>query len=775
MVDILKRVEELSDLFDNTGSERLEFNSGGGLLEEYYGKSKLAYQAAVDNGFQGTYEEYLRLMSPTKSFADGGMLVQSGFGGTRQVYRQAKGLSTRGSKQVFTKEGKKTSEILKAKRVLNKDMLKYLKARFPNIKDYEKFYRNASKDDVANWKRAAPSYIETQKIPNIEKAGKYPFGTQAVGGYVEKVKLIKQFNELKPTYKTLGKGTGTRGFSERPFTLDEWLNAGPERRKIGRMSKEEYLNYRNVAKGKIKEFKKKEKKRLTPQEYEEKYLIRGREQSIGKPKGRTLLKPGRGVLLSDNNVLLNFMSTAARKQAKSKNKKFIDVLEKGKFVGVKDVDKGITYYHDQYKGKLSDTKKLITSHPDFNNTKNLKIFAKRFKYSMPSETIGSYFAEYKRVPTMGELGNFLTRAGINLNDSKELVDKKLKLVAKYSDQAMQTNPLHLHHTLNVEGAPTKGIMLSLQDRNDAAGKVVRNFNEGNIDKIEATKQLKKINTAALLGKEVVGAKTDVPLDRQLASATRRVNKMFFDALKQRPDIVEAIAKRFGIPGKVTAGALAGFLSFNAISPQEAVAGTGYETEIPTGLTTGEKLAGAGTAVGAYKFRKPIMRAAKTVAPKILGPAGLALEGYFMKQAYDEGRTIPEVLAQPFMLEGVVADAQERLRMTKPERQAVNRAQIADDFSDLDTDFLTPIIPGSLDVNVDAVRQRTGEAEAAERKLRALQRSGLKEQSRAEVESPLYAAGGGIAKLAGIDKGPQVESMNPDSQGLQGIMKRGIKT
>ena len=29
MTDILKRVEELSDLFDNTGSEKLEFNSGG--------------------------------------------------------------------------------------------------------------------------------------------------------------------------------------------------------------------------------------------------------------------------------------------------------------------------------------------------------------------------------------------------------------------------------------------------------------------------------------------------------------------------------------------------------------------------------------------------------------------------------------------------------------------------------------------------------------------------------------------------------------------------
>ena len=48
-------------------------------------------------------------------------------------------------------------------------MKKYLKARFPKIKNYEKFYRNASSDDVANWKRALPSFIEIQKIPNIEK------------------------------------------------------------------------------------------------------------------------------------------------------------------------------------------------------------------------------------------------------------------------------------------------------------------------------------------------------------------------------------------------------------------------------------------------------------------------------------------------------------------------------------------------------------------------------------------------------------------------------
>ena len=35
-------------------------------------------------------------------------------------------------------------------------------------------------------------------------------------------------------------------------------------------------------------------------------------------------------------------------------------------------------------------------------------------------------------------------------------------------------------------------------------------------------------------------------------------------------------------------------------------------------------------------------------------------------------------------------------------------------------------------------------------------------------NPFGLAGGGIAKLAGIDEGPQTVSMNPDSQGLRGL-------
>ena len=42
----------------------------------------------------------------------------------------------------------------------------------------------------------------------------------------------------------------------------------------------------------------------------------------------------------------------------------------------------------------------------------------------------------------------------------------------------------------------------------------------------------------------------------------------------------------------------------------------------------------------------------------------------------------------------------------------------------------------------------------------------------QYEQPGLFAGGGIAGLSGgIDEGPQVESMNPDSQGLQSLKNR----
>jgi len=53
---------------------------------------------------------------------------------------------------------------------------------------------------------------------------------------------------------------------------------------------------------------------------------------------------------------------------------------------------------------------------------------------------------------------------------------------------------------------------------------------------------------------------------------------------------------------------------------------------------------------------------------------------------------------------------------------------------------------------------------------------LKKQRRSsfDLSDPFSAAGGGIAKLAGVDSGPPPLA-GPNSQGLQGLMKRGIKT
>ena len=469
----------------------------------------------------------------------------------RQGYENG-GLSTRGAKQVFSKIGKKVSEALKEKRVLSKEMKKYLKERFPKVKNYKKFYRNASKDDIANWKKALPTYLEIKKIPNIEKAGKFPFGTQAVGGYVEKVKLIKQFNELKPTLKTMGKGTGEIKYTEKPFTLDEWLNAGPERRKIGRMTKEEYLEYRGKTAKISKAYKKKEKGRLSPSEYDEKYNLPKREKELSEArKKRGKIKAGRGVLLEQNNLLLGYMSNAARKQAKIVDgvKDFIDINEDGKFVGVRDVKNNVNYYYAKYNGdtKIDGKKnKYITDHPDFENAKELKKAANKFKYDLPNETISGYFTEYKRVPRMGELANFLIRANIKLGDSKELVERKLNLLSKYNAGAISANPLHLHHMLGVEANPTKKLQLRLADQNDLAGKVVERYKNKSIDKPTAIKELKNLNVTAALDGKLEGAKENITPKAQVAVAKRRVNQMFNEALRTRPQLINDIAKRIDL-------------------------------------------------------------------------------------------------------------------------------------------------------------------------------------------------------------------------------------
>jgi hypothetical protein len=242
-----------------------------------------------------------------------------------------------------------------------------------------------------------------------------------------------------------------------------------------------------------------------------------------------------------------------------------------------------------------------------------------------------------------------------------------------------------------------------------------------------------------------GYSFEVPADRDsLVDISKKLdNKSFQGIVKNR------FKNLIGKGGKV--GALVGL---------GTLAGTGFALADESLAADGKSLlpeAAAGTAAAgtAFKYRKPITKVAKKVIPKILAPLGIGLEGYFAKQGYDQGRTIPEIAAAPFMLEGFVSDAQERLRMSPAERQALNKQQIAQDFSGMDSDFATPYIKGSNEVNVDASRLRAQREEALARARRAQQRQGIMTQG---------LASGGVAS------GPAPQS-GPNSQGLQGLFNR----
>jgi hypothetical protein len=130
-----------------------------------------------------------------------------------------------------------------------------------------------------------------------------------------------------------------------------------------------------------------------------------------------------------------------------------------------------------------------------------------------------------------------------------------------------------------------------------------------------------------------------------------------------------------------------------------------------------------------------------------------------------------------------------------------------DYTDTESTRIFPAQPSQMDLNLnlfptlptDLMQYKTSDAISLAQALREdgqkvsakdilayrdnLKQMPLSEQAKiygdeqtygtqgADVLQPL--AGGGIAKLAGIDQGPPPES-GPNSQGLQGLLKRGIK-
>ena len=117
--------------------------------------------------------------------------------------------------------------------------------------------------------------------------------------------------------------------------------------------------------------------------------------------------------------------------------------------------------------------------------------------------------------------------------------------------------------------------------------------------------------------------------------------------------------------------------------------------------------------------------AKNVAKiggKALGLAAIPLELMNMAEMRKQGKTTAEILGSPFFLSGRIAEAQDLMKMTPLERQAVSEQQIAGDESMLDTDFYTPRQEGIEAVDVEAVQERVRKQREDEERQRALERS-----------------------------------------------------
>ena len=220
--------------------------------------------------------------------------------------------------------------------------------------------------------------------------------------------------------------------------------------------------------------------------------------------------------------------------------------------------------------------------------------------------------------------------------------------------------------------------------------------------------------------------------------------------------------KFGLPFA------AGYLGIKELSaPAQAADGTEA-----TAFTTGEKLAVAGTAAGAYKFRKPIIKGAKAVgrgALKLLGPLAVPLEAGFVLSDLKSGSTVPEALADVVMAGGIFREKDKRKFIEdKYGTETLNRYVAAKTPGITDVMDMPTAVPAlsqelqAIDAEADAYLQtlRNQRAQEFERK------SNL---PRPEI-NPFQAAGGGIAKMAGVSSGPPPES-GPNSQGLQGLMKR----
>jgi len=408
--------------------------------------------------------------------------------------------------------------------------------------------------------------------------------------------------------------------TNKQFTSKEWLELGRERgkQKDPDAFREKKADYQ---KGYFRD------RKIKDPEFAQKMIDSKKESYFRLNRKRKNLDFGeaRGVLLEERNRLLGYMSKASKD-----NSNYKEIMKDGKFLGVTDKSTGVNYYEAGYKGKLGKNSKLITDHPNWQETDNLVKLAKQYKVALPNKAISSYFNAYERVPTMSEMQNFL--------------QADPRFVDKMSPNYFKTNALHLHHQVSVTDNPTEKIQLLLQDKNDQAGKKMKAYKQGIITEKQLNTELKKLNTRYFLDGKAIGAVETSP-ETQLKTAKAQTTKLFNKTLKANPKLVEEMTQQLGILGcpKGLQAASGGRIKFSKGTSCVIKGREVLEKGLKNGFPKNQQGDLARKILGSGKFLKDAVSLRGLFGPAALAFTVLTEAGFVASDAISGGKSFREAI------------------------------------------------------------------------------------------------------------------------------------
>ena len=371
------------------------------------------------------------------------------------------------------------------------------------------------------------------------------------------------------------------------------------------------------------------------------------------------------------------------------------------------------------KGKNADAL-LFSDHVDYNNTAKFIDISKKAK-----------------LPVQGTLKELLKNEGVDTTRiSLSDLFKTMKNKVGYDGVK---NALEKHHISGVKNRATGNYQLLDRDLNALAREVSKEIEQGDLSRVG---ELKKRGAMVEVGGKLYGSGPKTP-EGQFKRFEKQVTDFFKDSPRSK-EIINMLK-----------------------SPQ-------FASKIP--LVT--DLFNMAASIPGDLKKKSYLKAGF----KSLGIAAAPLVVYDTYKAFEQGKPFLEAIEQGFIGTDLIGGTKRVLSLTPEERTA--RSVVKQDaLKDLNVDMPMGFgfIEGPTPKTNMTLEQALAAATAGEERVKKLEAEKNLQRSRSRgfgtpVNADEFLAGGGIAGLSGgIDKGPQRRSMNPDSQGLSGLLKRGIKT